>query len=50
MLTTEIEASRCPLSPRITVLKEIREKLRGEESAPAEPRRVVRDREVARYA
>ena len=32
MLTTEIEASRYPLSPRIAMLKGIRAKLRGEEA------------------
>ena len=37
MLTTEIEASRYPLSPRAEMLKRIRAKLRGEEPpAPAE--------------
>jgi hypothetical protein len=33
MLTTEIEANRCPLSPRIVMLTRIKAKLRGEESA-----------------
>jgi hypothetical protein len=32
MLTSEIEASRFPLSPRIVMLKRIRAKLRGEQS------------------
>ena len=39
LLTTEIKASRYPLSPRITLLKGIRTKLRGEEPPPAERRR-----------
>ena len=37
LVTTEIEASRYPLSPRIVMLKRIRAKLRGEEP-PTESR------------
>jgi hypothetical protein len=37
LLTTEIEASRYPLSPRIVLLKGIRAKLGGEEMAPPSP-------------
>ena len=40
MLTTEIEASRYPLSARIVMLKRIRVKLRGEDLSvqPARPK------------
>jgi hypothetical protein len=44
MLTTEIEASRYPLSPRIVMLKRIRAKLRGDELVPPEVPKSPRSR------